>query len=152
MLADKSQHYVQKTTMLPQIIIADGGAAERCKVSLGHYRVMPRCNLSIVAGPKRSFAIAIKRRSCQERSRHEIVKFFFHHVCPPCQVGHFFRQEVDRRVSNATTCVLRELQPCFSFASSWKKKLLRIDCNTLRSHLDKSRARNPASELHGQAS
>lgn len=46
---DKSQYYVQKTTMLPQIIIADGGAAERCKVSLGHYRVMPRCDLNIVA-------------------------------------------------------------------------------------------------------
>lgn len=45
--------------MLPQIIIADGGAAERCKVSLGHYRLMLRCDLNIVAGLKWSFVIAI---------------------------------------------------------------------------------------------
>lgn len=77
MPADKSQYYVQKTTMLPQIIIADGGAAERCKVSLGHYRVMPRCDLDIVADFKAVICDCDYRRSCRERLRDTKSSIFF---------------------------------------------------------------------------
>lgn len=66
--------------MLPQIITADGGAAERCKVSLGHYRVMLRCDLGNVADFKAVICDCDYRRSCRERLRDTKSSIFFHHM------------------------------------------------------------------------
>lgn len=82
---------------------------------------MPRCNLNIVAGLKRSFAIAIKGRSCQECLRHEIVKFFF--FIRRAKWHTFFSPEGRPTRSSATICVSPgNVQPCTCFSFAWSRK------------------------------